>query len=64
MFHVTPEGESFRNRNGFHFYPWSDRISFGFRFRWNKTVRFFRLSLAKWKSQRTLMLHFPVIRLP
>ena len=33
MFHVTPEGESFGDRNGFHFYPWSDRISFDLRIR-------------------------------
>lgn len=64
MFHVTPEGTSFGNRNGFHFYPLSDRISHGFRFRWNNTVRYFRISLAKWKSQRTVMLHLSVIHVP
>ncbi len=58
MFHVTPEGESFGGKNGFHFYPLSDRVNLGFRFHWNKTVRFFRFSKAMKRF------HFQVISIP
>ena len=58
LIHVTPEGESFGDRNGLHFYPASDRVNLGFRFRWNNTVRFFRFSKA------TKQFHFQVISIP
>ncbi len=30
MFHIIEEGKNLKN--GFNFYPWSDKYSFGFRF--------------------------------
>lgn len=33
MIYVRKEGELIRN--GFNFYPWSDRFNTGFVFRWN-----------------------------
>ncbi len=59
MFYVTNEMDEvkgLRGRNGFHFYPLSDKASIGFRFIWKNTNRIFRF------SKTTKKFHFQYIK--
>jgi len=54
-FYITPKLD--RTRNGFNFYPISDNISFGFRFRMRNFVQYVRYSkrCKKWDLNRAFI---------